>query len=461
MSRVSINKEEIEWNPLSLGADNFGRVFCNGGKIYRALTVEGAKRYHDFVSSDLLMNLINLKYIPNTVVSELHIPGFELVLEHERVDPFIMPYEWTFTMFQDAALFMLEFNVFLRQYGYQTMDGHPYNIVFKGCTPVFIDLGSIVPILQKTKWQGLDEFKCSMINYIDIWANSGSFFIQSFLNNVMNTMSEVDYLKFRSIYSVGSMSKKTSTIVSFLKKKSVRLLKRENKVEMKGTLNLEEIKEYVKSFTRNEKTTLWNNYHQEYITDLEILKTPRFSRIIEIVDHLEDAETLIDLGANMGVVSRLILTNTHITHCVCADYDEDAVDKLYMSIKGSVLGSKISPMHLNFVYSNNPLGRESTMPYANGRCKSDIVMALAVTHHLLLSQNVNIDYLFEVIAKYANKYVLIEFMPLGLWYSGCVKVDVPAWYTLEWFRESFCSKFVFLSEDVLEENRILFTGKLN
>ena len=57
--------------------------------------------------------------------------------------------------------------------------------------------------------------------------------------------------------------------------------------------------------------------------------------------------------------------------------------------------------------------------------KSDIVLAMAVTHHLILGQKLSIDFIFSQIKQYANKYVFIEFMPLGLWGGKEILPKIP------------------------------------
>ena len=93
-----------------------------------------------------------------------------------------------------------------------------------------------------------------------------------------------------------------------------------------------------------------------------------------------------------------------------------------------------------------------------GKVKSDIAVALAVTHHLLLTQKCPIDSVFKKIGQYSNRYVLIEFMPLGLW-GGYYTPPIPEWYNLNWFREKFKRHFKLLIEEQTEKNRILFLGE--
>ena len=99
------------------------------------------------------------------------------------------------------------------------------------------------------------------------------------------------------------------------------------------------------------------------------------------------------------------------------------------------------------------------MPDFEERWKADLVLAMALTHHLLLSQYLNIDAMFERLARCTNRYLLIEFMPLGLW-DGDNAPELPSWYTLLWFQSHMEKLFTVLLVQQMEKNRIMLLGEL-
>jgi len=64
----------------------------------------------------------------------------QIVLEHERVDFPSFPYEWTPGMLHAAATLTLDLAQALLADGLGLKDGTPYNILFRGPEPVFIDV---------------------------------------------------------------------------------------------------------------------------------------------------------------------------------------------------------------------------------------------------------------------------------------------------------------------------------
>jgi hypothetical protein len=66
--------------------------------------------------------------------------GGRMILEHERVEFPSFPYEWNAEMLHAAGLLTLDLAQALLADGLGLKDGTPYNILFRGPAPVFIDV---------------------------------------------------------------------------------------------------------------------------------------------------------------------------------------------------------------------------------------------------------------------------------------------------------------------------------
>jgi hypothetical protein len=198
------------------------------------------------------------------------------------------------------------------------------------------------------------------------------------------------------------------------------------------------------------RSSIWGDYHQQIKT-----KEKRFFRILEIVTQIEDGlKTAVDIAGNQGKFTRLLVQSTSIKKAVCIDYDEKAVDIGYRWAKADGV-SNVTFAHFDFMA---PVVKASwSLPHERFRC--DAAFALALTHHLLLSQNYDLDEILQRIASYASRYVFVEFMPKGLWVSGA-EVKVPGWYRLEWFRERFLETFNLVHEEQIAVNNVLFVGRV-
>src|SRR5690606_35876668 len=119
-------------------------------------------------------------------------PSFDLVLSHEKLPHVTYCMEWCPSMYKDAALLTLELQLELLGSGYTLVDAHPWNIVFRGTKPCFVDVTSIVKNTDKMLWTAYGNFisffkyplyfyfsgkselvKFSLLNYLEgVTANS-------------------------------------------------------------------------------------------------------------------------------------------------------------------------------------------------------------------------------------------------------------------------------------------------
>ena len=124
--------------------DDVGSVLEWDGRVFRAICPEQAAFVRSLLTSGLLDDLIGRKYIPKTWTTDLHIDGFDLLLEHERIWPVVYPQEWTFSMLKDAALTIYEIARIAKGYGYNMKDAHGFNMLFDGTAPKLCDIGSFI-----------------------------------------------------------------------------------------------------------------------------------------------------------------------------------------------------------------------------------------------------------------------------------------------------------------------------
>ena len=119
-------------------------------------------------------------------------------------------------------------------------------------------------------------------------------------------------------------------------------------------------------------------------------------------------KTALDLGGNNGRFSRVLNENDIFT--VCADIDPNAVEENYLQVKAKK-ETKMLPLLVDLTNPGGALGwgNEERETF-DSRIKTDCLMALALIHHLAISNNLP----FGQIAKYFAKlspYLVIEFVP--------------------------------------------------
>jgi hypothetical protein len=463
-----INKEDIEFASLSF-IDDIGRVFFWEERVFRAIKQGADKRVRALFSCGLIDELVENNIFPKSWITNYNLEGYALVLEHERYFPVTYPYEWSFSMLQDAAITILKTNIIARKYGYQTKDCHGFNIVFDGCHPKFIDLGSFVNVSDEFRgWLAYEEFLGCYYYPLSIWKDGNSHIARKILQG-HTTMPHISYLLYRFtfcrilnliwlekaarlFYKLKTFSPQFSVVKEDGYIKSlVRQMASKNMLPfMKVDLHAWVRK--IRKLSPKCYVTIWGGYHDEFCQEEAILSTPRFDRIVKIVKNLKPS-SILELAGNQGILSMLLVDELPGVPVICTDYDENAVDIMYQRLKERNIN--VYPALLDFMYPT--LIAFGANP--SDRFRADVVLALAVSHHLLLNGCMPIEVVFRTLSSYSRKYVLVEFMPLGL-YDGSTAPPLPEWYTLDWFRGNFTQHYDLLQEEKLEENRIVFVGVL-
>ena len=464
---TEINQNEIK---IITSSNDVGVVFHWKNRIFRAIQKEHVDLINYLFESGMIKELIENNLFPKSWITDYKLEGYSLVIEHAKIDPMSYPYEWSFSMLKDAALTVLKVNIIARKYHCQTHDCHAYNVVFDGIEPKYVDLGSF----EKTKngfkgWSAYEEFLTSYYYPLKIWSAGNSYFARKSLTEG-GFMPPESYLFYKHPFTriLGSSLIRKCVVYyhNYRKLSAISTTRIENKfpgifglciIFIKENhllflqkINYEKLMNKIERISYKQSNTQWGQYQNNYYKGGEFILTPRFNKIIEIVNNY-NIESIVELGGNQGVLSRVLLDRKYVTCATCIDYDEEAVELMYIR-------SKKENIPLNSVVQNciSPI-RESNPPW--DRFKSDAVIALALTHHLILSQNKRIDFILERMSKYTKKYILVEFMPIGL-RSGGYAPPVPEWYTTDWFRRSFEQFFNIILEEQLEDNRILFFGRI-
>lgn len=152
----TIPVSEVRFHPHSF-ADPSMRLFSWNGGLYRAIGTERAAFFRQFLDSGLCRELVRQGLLIDSSVVDLRVDGFETVVQHPTLPLVSYPIEWCPSMLRDASLAMVDLSIALASRDLTIMDGHPWNVVFDGCRPVFVDIGSVQPA-EANRWKAFDEF---------------------------------------------------------------------------------------------------------------------------------------------------------------------------------------------------------------------------------------------------------------------------------------------------------------
>ena len=173
---------------------------------------------------------------------------------------------------------------------------------------------------------------------------------------------------------------------------------------------------------------------------MERLILPKQSTVANILGELKP-KSVTDIGCNKGGYS--ILAAQAGARVIAFDIDEVSIGGLYQIAKKQDLC--ILPLVMDALNPSPALGwRNLQFPSAAHRFCSEMAMALALIHHLAITQRQTFDRIVPALADFSTKWLLIEFVPLDDLLSLNLLKTHPkdmSWYTLSNFLVSLGREF--------------------
>jgi len=474
--KIKLNREDIKTN-VGLNIDPTGFVFKYDNRIFRAINNSAKKDVLYLFERGAVEELNNLNLIPQTTISDFVLEGFNLVLEHEKIDVVIFPTEWSFVMLKDAALLVIKINKVLKKYNFETRDTHGYNILFHHSQAKYVDFGSFGRKTTKKYWSGKDNFREFYFYALYMWSKGNSFLAKPFLINDGKYANTKDYEFFIYRYSFARLlpSKYLERLFHYLrllrnlqkfnvdeilivkkeklKRRLLRILMMFSKTGLipNNHVNFNRLERRIKRINPPSVVTEWGVYHSNLSEPEIFAEGSRFDLIVDQVKRL-NINRVFEIAGNQGLLSEEL--SKTVNTVICSDNDERAVGFMYRRAKNH--NAKIYPVLLDFLSPINLSLYYSDSYSAIKRYKAEAVLALALTHHLILTRKTPIDTIFEALSMYTNKYLFVEFMPLGIRWG-----EVPSWYNLNWFKDHFKKYFNLLLEfpSEADKSRILLIGE--
>jgi len=407
----TIDKNMVVFDPASI-VDSFGKVFYFKNQIYRAINPESVetcnailKKVEDWEKCGLV----------KTRKATFSLKSYPLTVWHEKVEYRNYCMEWLPEMLQDAAIHFLNLNLVLINDGYIIKDGHPWNIFFHRGRPVFIDIGSIVPFDRHVFQESMREFRLYFGLPLFMFSKKGYDKTYEFLkfpipnHEYRENLSKALHL---SSYS----------IPKFLPLKvAIKLL----------------IQRKLKTTYKVNKKTEWAHYNQKKISIHRpqefVLKQKAVHDFLSTVPQ----GTLLDVGCNKGWFS--YLAENKGFKVVAIDNDIPSLSNLYREVKRR--GLNILPLYIDFSNPTEAHGLNDAYPAFEERFSFDIVLVMAMIHHLTYKAKMTFDDIAGRIGKLSNKYAVVEFIPREDSYVCKWDQSGMEWYTRDNFIHAFLKIF--------------------
>ncbi len=398
--------------------DPDGFIFFQGDWVFRAVLPPAVSRYREFVKSGLSEELqaagllVSTSELPPGSVSPYsEIPDGSLILEHELIPFLNYPYEWTFNMLRDAALLQLEILERSLPRNWILKDASVYNVQFKGTQPLFLDVLSFAPLRDGEPWAGYNQF-CRMMLYPLMLEAHKHIPFQPWLRSELEGIDpEMFGRMFRGLERLRPGVLSHVTAQAYLQRKfsaadySVRERVKAAGISREMIIrNVHGLKKLVQRLRPAEQVTAWSDYSRGHYQPEALARKEEFVRQTLGGRHLN---LVWDLGCNDGHFSRIAAENAQMV--VAMDADAASIDRLYSELRQEKVAN-ILPLLMNIANPSPAHGwasQERRSLVERGR--PDMILALALVHHLVIGANVPLKVLLEWLGGLTGELV-IEFM---------------------------------------------------
>jgi len=446
--------------------DPSGFLFWREGVLYRQVNLSYQDDYTLLMKSGLYQNLVDDDLlIPHEEVNAEPYDSENVyrVICPERI-PFISyPYEWSFGQLKDAALTTLALQKHALKYEMSLKDSSAYNIQFWRGKPILIDSLSFEKYEESKPWVAYRQFcqhflaPLALMSLRDVRLNQ---LLRTYIDGIPLDLAS-KLLPFRTRFNFPLLTHIHLHAVTqrrYAGKKidldsSTRVV---NKTGMLGILS--SLESIIRKLNWNPEETEWADYDSTHnYTDASIEHKKQI-----VTTYLERVrpETVWDLGANTGIFSRL--ASKQMIHTVAFDIDPGAVELNY---RQSVADKEqnLLPLLLDLTNPSPNLGwhnqeRRSLFK----RDSPDLLLALALVHHLAIANNVSLEQIARFMADLAQ-WLVIEFVPKEDPQTQRLlssRKDIFVDYTQERFEEVFGTYFQIADSMVINNSgRILYLMK--
>ena len=441
--------------------DPSGFLFTFEGSLYRQINKSYQNEFDKMIDSGLYQKLVE---------KELLIPHEEVNVESSQpekcyktikpklIDFISYPYEWSFNQLKDAALTTLEIQKIAMDYGLTLKDSSAYNVQFLNGKPIFIDTLSFEIYQEGQFWKPYRQFcqhflsPLALMNHKDIRLNQ---LLKIYIDGIpLDLTSKLLPAKTKTMFSLLAHIHTHSKKQKDYEGKQVDVKKRKlSKNSFVGVI--ESLHSAIKKQNISLEKTEWGNYYSD-TNYSEVAMNDKKTIILNLIEKIKP-KNVWDIGGNVGIFSRISSDKEIFT--VCFDIDPVAIEKNYLECKEKN-EKYLLPLLLDLTNPSPDIGwqnmeRDSFLT----RGPADLVFALALIHHLAISNNVPFELISEFFSRNCRN-LIIEFVPktdTQVKRLLSSREDIFSEYDYEHFEKEFERLFIIIEKkEIKDSERIIY-----
>ena len=446
--------------------DPSGFIFIEKGNLYRQINYSYRSDYDLLMSSGLYETLTE----EGSLISheEISFDSSKNRDAYKVIKPAFIPfisysYEWSFSQLKDAALLTLAIQKRALKVGLSLKDASAYNVQFLNGKPVMIDTLSFAQHINGEPWIAYKQFcqhflaPLALMSYRDIRLSS---LLKTYIDGIPLDLA-ANLLPFRSYFKYSLLSH------IYLHAKSQRVfadkvIKKENPSFSLNAMYglIDSLESAIRNLKWKPEGTEWYDYYSD--TNYSESGHKHKKELVSKYIQLSKPKTVWDLGANDGIFSRLASDESVFTLSI--DSDPAAVENNYLNVRKQS-ETKILPLLIDLTNPSPAIGwKNDERSSILERGPADTAMALALIHHLAISNNLPLGKTAELFSKICN-YLIIEFVPKNdsqVQKLLASREDIFQDYDQTEFERVYAEYFTILNSDkIIDSERTIYLMKNN
>jgi len=415
--------------------DPAGSVLCIGERVIRLVNQEAAESFVSFLDSrtfrDFLRRgqLVETSVLSTAEVRELAESGeprtsvcdldATVIAEHARIAFLGYPYEWPPEMLYQAAVLTLDLAERSLDDGFGMKDATPYNVLFNSHKAVMVD---VLSFERRDPHAGLWLPYAQFVRTFVLPLLVNKHFLLPVADLLINRR---DGLEPEDVYSFCSPIQKLLapflTLVTLPTWLTPLSSARYNQVYRKKSYSDPEqarfvVRQRIKTLRRalkkvaptENRRSAWSKYMTDNPHSDRYVAAKR--TFVENTIARCHSRKVLDVGCNTGYFSALATKAG--ASVVAIDCDEIVVGRLWS--KASEENLEILPLVVDFTRPTPSTGwrnQECASFLERARGHFDMVLMLAVVHHMLVRELIPLREIITLAAELTKEFLLIEFVP--------------------------------------------------
>jgi SAM-dependent methyltransferase len=454
--------------------DPAGYVLHHGDALYRSLDGSAFEQLATFLATPAYQRLTASGDLLPVTVAEAS-EGEELARLEQRDDRYYVrqrrlpiisyPYEWSPRMLHGAAQCTLRIQAALIEAGLTLKDASAYNIQFelteRGPTPIFIDITSVEAMGPRALWMAHHQFMRHFAFPLILYRQFGHDYRGDFLGDLEGVSAD-------SVYRLAGPLRRwfppylfAVTVAHLLRNMesrhplavdgpAVQIGRRDAEGDRYIlTRMVRRLHRLIERLEPAAQTSQWTAYEVE--NSYPAAAAARKAEFVASACGTIKPARLINLGCNLGRFD--LIAAEHGAEVLALDLDLASVDAVYERARSR--HARILPLRIDIAAPSPAIGwkNRERRSFLDRACRFDCVMALAVVHHLLVTNRIPLEQIVDSIARLSSRHVILELVdPTDSMFRQLARgnQDLYTELTIEAQEREFAQRFRIVERCALE-----------